>query len=802
MGFLTNFFLQPWMLAGTALVSVPIIIYLIQRHRYRRRPWAAMEFLLRAVKRHQRRIQLQNLLLLVVRCLIIAFLALAMARPVLRQAGFVAGSSENQNWLLALDTSFSMDYRVEGTSRFDAARESILAMYGTLIHPGDRVALVTFEAQPRVVMPPTFVDEDAYPLQLRRELEDLRLSAESVDLGSSFAQLVETSGEFAATVGGGGAVGAVPKHVVVFSDLQRKDWITEDGPRHPALGRLAEQVNEQGGQFFLAEFGVDEEPVNVAVTDLSIHPPQLGEDVWAEIRVTVRNFSAKDLENLDLTIEVDADPDAEDAEPQLGGVVRVPAGGTVSRSMRYRFATPGDHTIVARLRSDGLELDNERYLIAPVKKELSVLLVDGEPTADPTERETFHLEVALLPEDDSLSNVEGRWTPFVPRYVLPEQLDEVAWEDHILVILANVSALGEGSIASLKEYVRDGGALAVFLGPNVDPQLYAQLFSEDDAPGLLPFRLGEVRGDRRFPVHLAASDLSHPVVRYFEERREATMLHRPLISFYKYFSLAEPPREDSGARTLFRYTDIDQTPAVLDVPYGRGRVFWFNSTADQAWNDLSDWPDFVVLLYESASYLVRFGAEATNLGVGDYYRRAYTAENYASEVTLTMPEWDGIAGAERARTINKVMRRDSIESDESNESAPDAGGGDSGGDGRGVDGEAAEGFEIVHDDTSVPGVYRVDLRRPHTPIEDSVEYFCVNVSTEESDLSPLRDGDIATHVPDFEYKVLDISRRADEIASEENAMRGREYWKWFLAIVLALLVTESVLAWLFGRRSV
>ncbi len=67
MNFLTQLFLQPAMLFGTLLVSVPIIIYLLQRHRYRRRKWAAMEFLLRAVKQHQRRIQLQNIILLLIR---------------------------------------------------------------------------------------------------------------------------------------------------------------------------------------------------------------------------------------------------------------------------------------------------------------------------------------------------------------------------------------------------------------------------------------------------------------------------------------------------------------------------------------------------------------------------------------------------------------------------------------------------------------------------------------------------------------------------------------------------------------
>ena len=44
------------MVAGAALVSSPIIIHLINRMRFRRIRWAAMEFLLKAQKRMRRKL--------------------------------------------------------------------------------------------------------------------------------------------------------------------------------------------------------------------------------------------------------------------------------------------------------------------------------------------------------------------------------------------------------------------------------------------------------------------------------------------------------------------------------------------------------------------------------------------------------------------------------------------------------------------------------------------------------------------------------------------------------------------------
>ena len=61
---MSEWFLNPWsMLAGALLVAVPVLIHLINRVRYKRVRWAAMEFLLKAQKRVRRKLIVQQLLL-------------------------------------------------------------------------------------------------------------------------------------------------------------------------------------------------------------------------------------------------------------------------------------------------------------------------------------------------------------------------------------------------------------------------------------------------------------------------------------------------------------------------------------------------------------------------------------------------------------------------------------------------------------------------------------------------------------------------------------------------------------------
>src|SRR6266705_3208362 len=65
--------------AGVAAVSVPVIIHLLNRRRYKIVTWAAMRFLLNAQKQNTRRMRIEQLLLLLCRMALVALIVLAMA---------------------------------------------------------------------------------------------------------------------------------------------------------------------------------------------------------------------------------------------------------------------------------------------------------------------------------------------------------------------------------------------------------------------------------------------------------------------------------------------------------------------------------------------------------------------------------------------------------------------------------------------------------------------------------------------------------------------------------------------------
>lgn len=74
-------FLNPLIAAFAVLGAVPIIIHLLNRRRFRIILWAAMEFLLSSLKKNKRRLQLRDIILMLIRAAAVILMALALARP-------------------------------------------------------------------------------------------------------------------------------------------------------------------------------------------------------------------------------------------------------------------------------------------------------------------------------------------------------------------------------------------------------------------------------------------------------------------------------------------------------------------------------------------------------------------------------------------------------------------------------------------------------------------------------------------------------------------------------------------------
>ncbi len=332
-------FLNPFtLIAGGLLVSTPIIIHLINRIRFRRVKWAAMEFLLKAQKRMRRRKILEQLILLFLRCLLVFLVGLLLARFV----GCDTGSGKETRpttHVVILDDSPSMAdaFRREDGSKSDAYGEAkrlvyerlmpataeattaqtmmVLRLSDAVVGLGDAKS-ENNKAKVPLVYPATTRTADGKTVD--RTPEEVReagrvKTASNADLEEAI-KLLPVSPVRKSLVDGlrsarklldeSSASDAKVIHIV--SDLRTTDW-TADGP---AISDLLRDYKEAGITVHLIDVGnpvrkVDRKSPtfndNVSIIELKPRNRVVSLNQQTEIDVRVRNNGSTDLKDVALS---------------------------------------------------------------------------------------------------------------------------------------------------------------------------------------------------------------------------------------------------------------------------------------------------------------------------------------------------------------------------------------------------------------------------------------------------------------------------------------------------------------------
>jgi aerotolerance regulator-like protein len=189
-------FLHPWLLAGLAAAAIPILLHLLARREPPTIVFPAVRYLVTTTREHQRRLKLQNWLLLCLRTLLLVLLVLAAAAPSIPETG-VAGHAPSA-LVLIVDNSPSSGAVLRGTPTFRqlvAAGRQVLAR----ATPQDVLWLITADGIPRRG------DKAA----LDQLLTGLAISPRRLDLGAAVGMAEEVLGPE-----------PKPGEIVLLTDLQ------------------------------------------------------------------------------------------------------------------------------------------------------------------------------------------------------------------------------------------------------------------------------------------------------------------------------------------------------------------------------------------------------------------------------------------------------------------------------------------------------------------------------------------------------------------------------------------------------
>ncbi len=143
-------FLNPLFLLGLFAASIPLLIHLWSRRQAVTVDFSSLMFLIAAHRQNVRRIQLKQLLILILRMLIVALIALALARPFLTLGLPLAAVRAKTDVVIVLDNSYSMGYQDVDGVWFEKAQTLASDVLRSLRH-GDSACLILMSDIPQPV---------------------------------------------------------------------------------------------------------------------------------------------------------------------------------------------------------------------------------------------------------------------------------------------------------------------------------------------------------------------------------------------------------------------------------------------------------------------------------------------------------------------------------------------------------------------------------------------------------------------------------------------------------------------------
>ncbi len=731
-------FLNPIMLAGLAAVSVPIIIHLLNRRKFQKVMWAAMRFLKISVEQNQRRMRIEDMILLALRCLLLMLLALALARPaILSNSTDVFGQSKVTG-VIILDNSQSMGVSDGAMTRFDKARQAAEQALDSMPAGSASAVFLASDIVRGSIPEPTFDFNLA-----RKIIREAPLTDRATDLFPAIEKAIDTlKGRL-----------VIRKEIFLITDGQAAGWrqLTE-------IQNVLEKTRTEIKSHIILVGEHEEKNLGVSELRLASGLSPVKQPLRFEVKVS--NYGKEERRDTRVSLSVDGEPPCDEFT-----VDALPAGATKSVSLFAKLRTEGFHSVTARIPEDRLPADDKRTVAVRAIKEVRVLLVDGEPGNEPRDGETFFLRHALVPVPSEFAEEY-----FVKsKTITGPEFSQARLDDYDAVVLANVADFSEATLKNIEQYLRRGGGLLIFPGGRVNVTFYnEQLLKRFN---FLPAALGQLRGeadqDEKYTT-LQEKDYTHPVVSIWNDPASGTL---GSARFFRAFELKpapattpkaergrkpkdEKPQEAGDPQIILKFAD--DTPAVMERTWGLGRVVLFSSTADNAWNDLPVRLAFVPLVHRALGSIVQRQDEGLNLRVGEKFARRVNMEFLDKDATVFKPRQ-----TDAVRDLRRI--------------------------------EMGGGWPLLqYDHTDLSGIYEASVVDPPLALK-----FAAQPDPGESSMDELSQAQIKT-LKDV-ANVIPWTPNLSLRGMVEKDRSGLEFWLPIVIAALLVGVVETFLAQWFSR---
>ena len=544
-------FLNPLLLLGLAAAAIPLIIHLFNFRRPRKIDFSSLAFLKELQKSTMQRVRIKQILLLILRMLAIACLALAFARPTLTGGlGGTLGKRASSSMAIVIDNSRSMQLRDAQGEYLDQAQDLAAALIDQASSDDEIFVIPTTSSD---------VQPSAYNLTSLAQdaVADIEVSPAASRLSDAWRKAAERLGE----------ASNLNKEIYLISDLQKKTFVD-----------TTQTLDSDGIRTYLVPIG-DRTHDNVAVTNIEIVSRIIEVDQPVRLEATLVNYGSERVEGYVASIFLDGERVAQasaDLDP------RVPKQVSFTATPQRRGWLAG----IVQIEDDGFSSDNIRHFALHVPEERQLLLVQGEG------QRTDFLELALSPE-----LTRGR-VAFQVEKIQEGSLPMQRLGGFDAVVLVGVRSLSSGEISALREYVEGGGGVLFFPGESGLAQDYNALFTALEGGEFSGFS-----GSKAASQSIASFDkvdLEHPLFEGVFDQQQGFRRQISVEDPRLFYAMNYTPSRGTE-NTLI--TLSNGFPFLQEVRFGRGGLFLVGVAPDPQWSDLPQRGLFIPLIYRCMYYL-------------------------------------------------------------------------------------------------------------------------------------------------------------------------------------------------------
>jgi Mg-chelatase subunit ChlD len=534
-------FLTPLFFIGAAALAAPILVHLVRRTRARKVQFPALVFVRQVPQRTIRRRTLQNVLLMLLRCLAVLLIVIAFTRPFFTGGGSAqATNTAGGATVILLDNSLSMrreNLFAEAQRRAEATIDEARS--------GEQIAVLSFDKRYAVI--------NRFTNDKNRLLTTVKTLSAGWD-GTDYEQALRGAESLLGEIQTNG-----PKRIVMISDFQAPGWRQAN-----ATFKLANNT-----QLTTLDVSGNNPAPNVAITNVEARGVVFGQKYLDNLAVHISNFSDTPRDHVQVDFQIN-EQTVEKRDISLN-----------SRDSRVIEFTgfnlnDGANRCTIEISSGDFGPDNRFYFTLRRQTPAKALIVES---AARGRSDSLHLQSALTTNDD---------LPFTFNLKSAGSVDPASIPEQALVILNDPGPINSALADALTKFVNASGQLIISTGPQTQAESFNQSLAQI-TPATLREAVQTKGGDS---AALTNVKFDHPIFEIFQQSGRLAAAN--VVGYYR-----SEPR--TNATVLARFED--GSPALVEAVIGKGRVMLFTSSLGPSWNDLPLTPLYLPFIHQMVRYV-------------------------------------------------------------------------------------------------------------------------------------------------------------------------------------------------------